>query len=108
SPLFIGTIFDEFSKKSPDLGIVKYNVNYFFLYSIIHLIFYIYIQSFRGVVNFRLENDFRLSIFSYIITLGQNFFQKFSTGDLATRLIDDVSEKKLAWFACSGIFRFYE
>jgi ATP-binding cassette subfamily B multidrug efflux pump len=108
SPLFIADIFDELAKKSPDTVFIRHEINLFFLYSIIHLVFYIYIQSLRGVVNYRLENDFRLSLFKYIIRLGQNFFQKFSTGDLATRLIDDVSEKKLAWFACSGIFRFYE
>jgi len=108
TPILIANIFDELVKKSPDHAYIKTEANYFFLFSIIHLVFYIFIQSLRGVVNYRLENDFRISLFSYIITLGQNFFQKFNTGDLVTRLIDDVGEKKLAWFACSGIFRFYE
>jgi ABC-type multidrug transport system fused ATPase/permease subunit len=108
TPIIIANIFAELLKGSPDMGYIHSQANYFLIFSIIHLVFYIYIQSLRGVVNYRLENDFRLSLFKYIIKLGQNFFQKFSSGDLATRLIDDVSEQKLAWFACSGIFRFYE
>ncbi|RME30493.1 MAG: ABC transporter ATP-binding protein, partial [Candidatus Zixiibacteriota bacterium] len=38
---------------------------------------------------------------------GPDFFTHFRTGDLVTRLTDDVAEK-LSWFACSGIFRLYE
>ncbi len=108
TPIFISHIFDELAKKPVNIEYIKQQGNYFFLFSIIHLVLYIFIQSIRGIVNFKLENEFRINLFGYIINLGQNFFQKFSTGDLITRLIDDVSEKKLAWFACSGIFRFYE
>lgn len=108
SPIFIGNVFDELAKKNIDLNFIKTQVWYFLLYSIAHFVLYAYVQSLRGVTNYKLENRFRLSLFDYIITLGQNFFQRFSTGDLTTRLIDDVSEKKLAWFACSGVFRFYE
>jgi ATP-binding cassette subfamily B protein len=39
--------------------------------------------------------------------MGPDFFNRFRTGDLVTRLTDDVAEK-LSWFACSGIWRFYE
>ncbi len=109
SPIFIGNIFKELEKNSnASMDYVNAQAMSFLIYSIIHFGMYAYIQSLRGVVNFKLENNFRLKLFDYIIRLGQNFFQKFSTGDLTTRLVDDISEKKLAWFACSGIFRFYE
>lgn len=108
SPIFIGNIFNELAKTNIDNQYIKSQAMYFFVYSIAHFVLYAYMQSFRGVTNFKLENSFRLNLFDYIIKLGQNFFQRFSTGDLTTRLIDDVSEKKLAWFACSGVFRFYE
>ncbi|MFN4151106.1 MAG: ABC transporter transmembrane domain-containing protein, partial [Candidatus Sericytochromatia bacterium] len=87
---------------------VKERIFLFLVLGTLNLFSYIFIQSFRGIMNYNLENAFRLSVFSYIIKLGQSFFQKFEAGDLTTRLIDDVSEKKLAWFACSGIFRTYE
>lgn len=108
TPVIIGKTIDELVKINPDKSFIKNQVILFFIFSVVHLFLYIFIQSLRGIANYKLENNFRISLFKYIITLGQNFFQKFSTGDLITRLIDDVSEKKLAWFACSGIFRFYE
>ncbi|MGD9400963.1 MAG: ABC transporter ATP-binding protein [bacterium] len=62
----------------------------------------------RAYMNITLEWEFRQRAFSDITTKGPDFFNKFKTGDLVTRLTDDVSEGKLAWFACSGIFRCYE
>lgn len=68
---------------------------------------YAFVQSHRAWMNFRLDWSFRQDAFSGITTKGPDFFNKFRTGDLVTRLTDDI-EQKLAWFACSGIFRFYE
>jgi ATP-binding cassette subfamily B multidrug efflux pump len=68
---------------------------------------YAFVQSHRAWMNFRLEWLFRQDAFRGITTKGPDFFNKFRTGDLVTRLTDDI-EQKLAWFACSGIFRFYE
>jgi len=68
---------------------------------------YAYFQSWRAWMNCRSEWFFRQQSFDDITSKGPNFFNKFRTGDLITRLTDDVAEK-LSWFACSGIFRFYE
>ncbi len=64
-------------------------------------------QSVRAWMNVRLEWLFRQKAFDRITTKGPDFFQRFRTGDLVTRMTDDVGEK-LSWFACSGIFRLYE
>lgn len=68
---------------------------------------YAYVQSHRAWMNCRLEWAFRQEAFDKITFRGPDFFNKFRTGDLVTRLTDDVAEK-LSWFACSGIFRLYE
>ncbi|MBD3217951.1 MAG: ATP-binding cassette domain-containing protein [candidate division Zixibacteria bacterium] len=68
---------------------------------------YAFVQSHRAWMNHRLEWAFRQNSFNSITTKGPDFFNRFRTGDLVTRLSDDI-EQKLAWFACSGIFRFYE
>ncbi len=70
-------------------------------------ILYVIVQSIRTWTNLKLEWDFRQDAFNRITIKGPNFFNKFRTGDVITRLTDDVAEK-LSWFACSGIFRFYE
>ncbi|MCD6161829.1 MAG: ABC transporter ATP-binding protein [candidate division Zixibacteria bacterium] len=68
---------------------------------------YAFVQSHRAWMNMKLEWLFRQDAFNKITCKGPNFFNKFRTGDLVTRMTDDVSEK-LSWFACSGIFRLYE
>jgi ATP-binding cassette subfamily B protein len=62
----------------------------------------------RAYLNIRLEWEFRQEAFNSVTGKGPDFFNRFSTGDLVTRMTDDVGPDKLSWFACSGIFRFYE
>jgi len=60
----------------------------------------------RAYGNLLLENRVRTLYFSYILDKEPDFFQKFRTGDLVTRLTEDLSgHPKVAWFGCSGIFR---
>ena len=68
---------------------------------------YAFVQGHRAWMNLKLEWLFRQDAFDNITTKGPNFFNRFRTGDLVTRMTDDVAEK-LSWFACSGIFRLYE
>ena len=68
---------------------------------------YAFVQCHRAWMNLKLEWLFRQDAFNGITTKGPDFFLRFRTGDLVTRMTDDVAEK-LSWFACSGIFRLYE
>jgi len=62
--------------------------------------------GFRAMLNAKLGMDVREFYFSTILEKGHKFFQKFHTGDLVTRLTDDIEGwPKIAWFCCSGIFR---
>ena len=74
---------------------------------LISTILYSFVQSHRAWMNFKLEWLFRQDAFRRVLDKGPDFFNKFRVGDLVTRMTDDVAEK-LSWFACSGIFRFYE
>lgn len=71
------------------------------------VVLYSFMQSHRAWMNLKLEWLFRQDAFNRITLKGPDFFNKFRTGDLVTRMTDDVAEK-LSWFACSGIFRLYE
>ncbi len=82
------------------LMILGFAVAWFFVYVVL--------VGHRAYMNIRLEMEFRQRTFDSVTTKGPDFFNKFSTGDLVTRMTDDVGHDKLAWFACSGIFRFYE
>lgn len=71
------------------------------------LVMYICLQGLRAWMNIRLEWAFRQQAFNATTRMGPDFFNRFRTGDLVTRMTDDVAEK-LSWFACSGIWRFFE
>lgn len=69
---------------------------------------YLY-PGFRAMLNARLEMGIREHYFGRILEKGFRFFQRFRTGDLVTRLTDDIGGfPKIAWFSCSGIFRAVE
>lgn len=60
----------------------------------------------RGWVNLRFEHSLRVMYFKFITRKDFSFFQKYRTGDIVTRLTDDLSDyPKISWFLCSGIFR---
>jgi ABC-type multidrug transport system fused ATPase/permease subunit len=62
--------------------------------------------SFRAWMNLKIDVDVREAVFRQILRKDFRFFHRFATGDLSTRLMDDISEyPKIAWFSCSGIFR---
>ncbi len=79
----------------------------FILVGFVATVAYAYMQTHRAWMNLKLEWLFRQDAFANSTTKGPDFFLKFRIGDLVTRMTDDVAEK-LSWFACSGIFRFYE
>ncbi len=65
--------------------------------------------GFRAMVNAKIGMDVREHYFSLILRKGYRFFQKFRTGDMVTRLTDDIENfPKIAWFCCSGLFRALE
>jgi ATP-binding cassette, subfamily B, multidrug efflux pump len=68
-----------------------------------------YYPALRAYLNNRIEKQVRETYFGFILKKGERFFQRFRTGDLVTRLTDDISSyPKIAWFCCSGIFRAVE
>ncbi len=65
--------------------------------------------AFRAWMNLKLEKDIREGVFGSLLEKDYTFFGKFRTGDLVTRLTDDIAEyPRIAWFGCSGIFRFVD
>ncbi len=60
----------------------------------------------RYMHNLLLAQDVRLQYFETIIGKDYTFFNKFRTGDLITRLTDDIDgDLKLSWYSCSGVMR---
>jgi ATP-binding cassette subfamily B protein len=63
----------------------------------------------RAYMNFIFEYILRRKYFKLILEKDYKFFYKFRTGDLVTRLTEDLSDfPKICWFSCSGIFRAFD
>jgi ATP-binding cassette, subfamily B, multidrug efflux pump len=63
----------------------------------------------RALMNLRLDRDIREDVFGKLMEKDYAFNNSFRTGDLVTRLSDDIYEyPKISWFGCSGIFRAVE
>ncbi len=106
TPILIKNIIDGLSKNAT-YAYIRMNV-----FLVIGVGFAIYVVDLiamrsRAWMNIHLEWEFRQDTFSHIVTLDQSFYHKYTTGDLVTRLIDDIS-KKISWFSCSGCFRFLQ
>ena len=64
---------------------------------------------FRGKMNLLFEYLLRKRYFKSILDKDYSFFLKFRTGDLVTRLTNDIHDfPKIGWFLCSGIFRAFD
>ncbi len=63
----------------------------------------------RALMNLRLDRDIREEVFGRLMKKDYRFNNAFRTGDVVTRLTDDIYEfPKISWFGCSGIFRAVE
>ncbi|MCL1827699.1 MAG: ABC transporter ATP-binding protein/permease [Candidatus Cloacimonetes bacterium] len=88
----------------PIYGIIKMLV----VIGIVRLVASTY-PSFRAVMNLLFEYLLRKRYFAHILEKDYNFFLKFRTGDLVTRLTNDIQDfPKIGWFICSGIFRAFD
>ena len=65
--------------------------------------------SFRSCMNLAIEKAVRERVFASILAKDHTFFGRFRTGDLVTRLTEDITDyPRISWFACSGVFRFVD
>jgi ATP-binding cassette subfamily B multidrug efflux pump len=106
SPYYIKKVINGFEKNLSRDYLVR-NVWIIFSISIIHYILNIVATVERAYMNYRIEYEVRKKLFSHILSLDEYIFTKYSQGDVLTRLVDDISEK-IAWFSCSGVFRFIQ
>jgi ATP-binding cassette subfamily B protein len=106
SPYYIKKIINGFEKNLSRDYLIR-NVWIIFLISIVHYILNVVATVNRAYMNYRIEYEVRKKLFSHILSLDEYVFTKYSQGDILTRLVDDISEK-IAWFSCSGVFRFIQ
>lgn len=94
-------------KSDMSIEMVRLYVYLLLCFGVMNFISAYLVTGSRARMNIQLEWDIRQRVFEHLLTLRSRFYLKFRTGDIVTRLTDDLG-RKLSWFACSGIFRSFE
>ncbi len=102
-PLIFKYIIDSLNADSAAGGGVLKFVLTLFCAGTLMALTYMLLQRNRLMMNLTLEKDIRYKIFNYLTKFGSNFYQKFGTGDIVTRLMDELEQ--LCHLSSSGIFR---
>ena len=66
---------------------------------------YVFVQGTRTWMNAHIQRTARDAVYAGVL---RGRLDGYRTGDLVTRLTDDLSDEKLSWFLCSGVFRAVE
>ncbi len=83
-----------------------YKICWFFLWVGVAQFISAFYPAMRAYMNQYFEHHLRMEFFTYCTKKDYKFFNHFRTGDLVTRLTNDLSDfPKIGWFLCSGIFR---
>lgn len=69
---------------------------------------YVAVQGTRTRVNHRIQTRVRDRVFDHLTRVRPGALRAWRVGDLVARLTDDISDDKLGWFLCSGVFRAWE
>lgn len=105
-PIMLKFIIDEMETDFDAPYVVKL-VIYFTAFAILHELISKGLPLGRGIMNMIYAATIRNKYFKIFTESNYKFFQKFRTGDLLTRLTDDIdgSWDRIAWYSCSGIMR---
>ncbi|MCO4783214.1 MAG: ABC transporter ATP-binding protein [Candidatus Cloacimonetes bacterium] len=107
-PLFFKYLINELQKNATSLQLDEFRLQMIGLLLVMGLLqlsaaSYPY---FRAKMNLIIDWEVREKYFHLLLEQNQEFLSHFKTGDLITRLTDDIARfPKISWFCCSGIFR---
>jgi len=105
-PIMLKLIVDQLQGKF-DLRSIHSAIWLYFFVGIIHELFSRMLPLSRARMNFRIAEQVRVFYYNIFTRKGFGFFQKYRTGDLLTRLTDDIdgAHDRISWFGCSGVMR---
>ncbi len=101
-PLIFKFIIDSLNADAQTGAVTKFVLTLFAAGTLM-AVTYMLLQRNRLMMNLTLEKDIRNKTFDYLTKFGSNFYQKFGTGDIVTRLMDELEQ--LCHLSSSGIFR---
>ncbi len=105
-PLFLKYIVDELGG---DYQVDQLHevILLYLLAAFIHELLAVSLPNFRAFLNLLFTVNIRDKYFRSFTKKNEHFFKKFRTGDLLTRLTDDIDGAwdRISWYSCSGVLR---
>ncbi len=79
----------------------------YFLVGIVHEFLSKFLPFSRAATNLKLSALIRKTYYDLFTRKGFQFYQQYQTGDLLTRLTDDIDGQwdRIEWYSCSGVLR---
>lgn len=105
-PVFLKYIIDQLEAQAPSNQVYRL-IWLFLVFGVLHEVIAHLLPYIRGRLNMTIALMVRNRYFQAMTRKTQHFFRSFRTGDLITRLTDDVDGHwdRLAWYSCSGVMR---
>ncbi len=89
TPYLAGTIVDQVGAGA-DAGLILGEIGLVLLVGAIIVVAFYGQRYYSGVIAYTITYDMRRALFENLLTLEQSFFQRFSTGDLLSRMQNDI------------------
>lgn len=89
-PYFVGIIIDHI-RQGIDLGLITRDVLLLMGLSLLTVLAFFGQRHYSGLVAYSVHYDVRKALFHNMILLDQKFYQRYSTGDLISRMFNDLN-----------------
>jgi ABC-type bacteriocin/lantibiotic exporter with double-glycine peptidase domain len=89
-PYLIGTVIDRV-REGADTGELLRVVGAIIALAVVNLYGYNKLRLYSGEVAYAVDYDLRNSVFENMVTLEQDFYKKYSSGDLLSRVHNDMN-----------------
>ncbi len=105
-PIFLKYIVDMFGTDYDKVEAHHLVLLYLFA-AFFHEFISVFLPNFRSFMNLKFTVMVRNQYFANFTKKNLHFFKKFRTGDLLTRLTDDIDGAwdRISWYSCSGVMR---
>jgi ATP-binding cassette subfamily B protein len=105
-PVFLKYIIDMF-ETDYDPGKLHHLIFLWLIAAFFHEFISVALPNFRAFMNLLFTVLIRNEYFKSFTKKNLHFFKKFRTGDLLTRLTDDIDGAwdRISWYSCSGVMR---
>jgi ATP-binding cassette, subfamily B, multidrug efflux pump len=90
-PYYIGIIIDTINQEGVTMQQITYQVGVMLALSLTTVVMFFAQRHYSGEVAYAVHFDIRKVVFEHMVTLDNDFYRKYETGDLISRLFSDLN-----------------